>query len=103
MGVNYFRLVSLISIQYKITSKLLALRLPRVVETVVSVEQTAFVKGRQILDGPLLVNRLLDWRKSNIRYSIRYFLASCIKIGHNITRPHGRGTIREEKDDDSEN
>ena len=26
-------------------------------------EQTAFVKGRQILDGPLMVNELIQWYK----------------------------------------
>ncbi|GJR42636.1 RNA-directed DNA polymerase, eukaryota, reverse transcriptase zinc-binding domain protein [Tanacetum coccineum] len=44
-------------------SQLLALRLARVVDTVVSVEQTVFIKGHQILDGPLLVNELVDWYK----------------------------------------
>lgn len=63
MGVNDFLPISLIGIQYKIIAKLMALRLARVVETVVSVEQTDFIKGRQILDGPLLVNELLDWYK----------------------------------------
>ncbi|GKD78582.1 RNA-directed DNA polymerase, eukaryota, reverse transcriptase zinc-binding domain protein [Tanacetum coccineum] len=59
MVVNDFRPISLIRIQYKIIAKLLA----RVVDTVVSVEQTTFIKGRQILDGPLLVNELVDWYK----------------------------------------
>ncbi|GJV26891.1 RNA-directed DNA polymerase, eukaryota, reverse transcriptase zinc-binding domain protein [Tanacetum coccineum] len=63
MVVNDFRPISPIGIQYKIIAKLLALRLARVVDTVVSVEQTTFIKGRQILDDPLLVNELVDWYK----------------------------------------
>nr|GEX31625.1 RNA-directed DNA polymerase, eukaryota, reverse transcriptase zinc-binding domain protein [Tanacetum cinerariifolium] len=63
MVVNDFRPISLIEIQYKIIAKLLALRLARIVDTVVSVEHTAFIKGRQILNGPLLVNELVDWYK----------------------------------------
>lgn len=61
--VSDFRPISLIGVQYKIIAKLLALRLAKVIDKVVSPVQTAFIKGRQILDGPLLLNETIDWYK----------------------------------------
>ncbi|KAL4583477.1 hypothetical protein LXL04_008050 [Taraxacum kok-saghyz] len=61
LGINNYRPISLIRIQYKIVAKILALQLTKVVDSVVGDEQTAFVKGRQILDGPLMVNELVNW------------------------------------------
>ncbi|KAL4559868.1 hypothetical protein LXL04_032014 [Taraxacum kok-saghyz] len=63
MGVSDFRPISLIGIQYKIVAKVLAIRLAAVVDSVVGMEQTTFIKGRQILDGPLMVNELVQWFK----------------------------------------
>ncbi|GKE02211.1 putative RNA-directed DNA polymerase, partial [Tanacetum coccineum] len=59
MNVGDYRPISLIGIQYKIIAKVMALRLAKVVDSVVSMEQSAFIKGRQILDGPLMVNEIL--------------------------------------------
>nr|XP_043616324.1 uncharacterized protein LOC122588274 [Erigeron canadensis] len=59
-----FRPISLIGIQYKIIAKLIANRLALVINSVVSSEQSAFIKGRQILDGPLLLNEVIDWYKA---------------------------------------
>ncbi|GJW04159.1 RNA-directed DNA polymerase, eukaryota, reverse transcriptase zinc-binding domain protein, partial [Tanacetum coccineum] len=56
MVISDFRPISLIGAQYKIIAKVLANRLARVIDTVISQEQSAFVKHRQILDGPLMVN-----------------------------------------------
>nr|GEZ34182.1 RNA-directed DNA polymerase, eukaryota, reverse transcriptase zinc-binding domain protein [Tanacetum cinerariifolium] len=53
--VSDFRPISLIGAKYKIITKLLANRLAKVIDSVISREQTAFVKHRQILDGPLMV------------------------------------------------
>lgn len=44
-------------------AKVLVVRLASVVDSVVSSEQTAFIKGKQILDGPLMVNELVSWFK----------------------------------------
>jgi len=55
-----FRPISLVSSVYKILSKVLANRLRMVIGNVVSDSQSAFIKGRQILDGILIANELVD-------------------------------------------
>jgi len=55
-----FRPISLVSSVYKILSKVLANRLRLVVGNVVSDSQSAFIKGRQILDEILIANELVD-------------------------------------------
>lgn len=62
-SVKEYRLISLIRLQYKILSKLLANRLTNVIGSIVSPTQYAFVKGRQILDGSFMVNEIIDWCK----------------------------------------
>ncbi|GJW52228.1 RNA-directed DNA polymerase, eukaryota, reverse transcriptase zinc-binding domain protein [Tanacetum coccineum] len=61
MVVSDFRPISLIGAQYKIIAKILANRLAQVIDSVISREQTAFIKHRQILDGPLMVNEVIKW------------------------------------------
>lgn len=48
---------------YKIISKILSSRLENVLDMVVSCEQSTFIKDCQILDGPLMVNELVEWYK----------------------------------------
>ena len=59
--VKDFRPISLIGCQYKTVGKILANRLSVVIDELVSPEQSAFIKGRQILDGPLILNEVLSW------------------------------------------
>ncbi|GJT77168.1 RNA-directed DNA polymerase, eukaryota [Tanacetum coccineum] len=66
-SVKDFRPISLIGCQAKIIGKLLANRLAEVVSSVVGIEQSAFIKGRQILDGPLMLNEIVGWSKAKKR------------------------------------
>jgi len=58
--LNDFRPISLMGSMYKILSKVLANRLRSVIGSVVSDSQSAFIKGRQILDGILVANEVVD-------------------------------------------
>ncbi|GJS13387.1 RNA-directed DNA polymerase, eukaryota [Tanacetum coccineum] len=61
--VNDFRPISLIGCIYKVVTKVLANRLVSVIGDLVSDSQTAFVAGRQILDGPFILDEILNWCK----------------------------------------
>lgn len=58
--VTDYRPISLIGMQYKIIAKVLANRLAKVVDSVVNSEQSAFIKGHQILDGLIMLNEIID-------------------------------------------
>nr|GEX94408.1 transposon TX1 uncharacterized [Tanacetum cinerariifolium] len=57
LGFGDYRPISLIGCVYKVISKILANRLARVIDTVISPNQAALIAGRQILDD---VRRILD-------------------------------------------
>lgn len=65
--VTDFRPISLIGCQYKIIGKLLANRISMVIGECVRSEQTAFIKGRNILDGPLILNEVMEWYRKRKR------------------------------------
>jgi len=52
--------ISLVGCLYKVLAKVLANRLRNVIESVVSDSQSAFIKGKQILDGILIANEVVD-------------------------------------------
>jgi len=58
--LNDFRPISLVGSLYKILAKVLANRLRLVIGSVISEMQTTFVKNRQILDGILIPNEMVD-------------------------------------------
>ncbi|GJZ55134.1 RNA-directed DNA polymerase, eukaryota [Tanacetum coccineum] len=62
--VKDFRPISLIGSVYKIIAKILANRLVMVVGDLVNEIQSAFVADRQILDGPFILNELVQWCKA---------------------------------------
>ncbi|GKD88956.1 RNA-directed DNA polymerase, eukaryota, partial [Tanacetum coccineum] len=59
--VKDFRLISIIGCQYKIVGKILTNRLSSVIGSLVSKEQSAFIRGRQVLDGPMMLSEVIDW------------------------------------------
>nr|GEU30543.1 RNA-directed DNA polymerase, eukaryota [Tanacetum cinerariifolium] len=63
MFVNDYRPISLIGSVYKVVSKILVNRLSLVIEGIVSNTQSAFVADRKILDGPFILNEVLQWCK----------------------------------------
>ena len=58
--LNDFQPISLVGSLYKILAKVLANRLRSVIGSVVSESHSAFVKGKQILDGILIANEAVD-------------------------------------------
>jgi len=62
-SLNDYRHISLVGSLYKVLAKLLANRLWGVIGTVISDTQSAFVKGRQILDGIVVANEVVDETK----------------------------------------
>ncbi|GJS87974.1 putative reverse transcriptase domain-containing protein [Tanacetum coccineum] len=74
--VNDFRAISLIGCQCKIIGKLLANRLSTVIGSCTSTKQSTFIKGRNILDGPLILNEVMSWyqkRKKELMMFKVYF------------------------------
>lgn len=58
--LNQFRLISLIGGLYKIISKLLSLRMKVVLGTLVGDSQSAFLTDRNILDGVVILNEVVE-------------------------------------------
>jgi len=58
--LNDFRPISLVGSLYKILAKVLANILRMVIGSVISDSQSAFIKGRQILDGIWVANEIVD-------------------------------------------
>jgi len=57
------RPISLIGLLYKIIAKLLALRIKKVVGVCIDDTQSAYIEGRNILEGPFVINELCSWAK----------------------------------------
>nr|GEW11130.1 RNA-directed DNA polymerase, eukaryota [Tanacetum cinerariifolium] len=68
--VKEFRPISLIGSIYKIIAKILVNRLVGVLGDIVNEVQSAFIAERQILDGPFILNEVLQWCKLKKKQSL---------------------------------
>ncbi|XP_035837072.1 uncharacterized protein LOC118484992 [Helianthus annuus] len=71
VGMKEYRPINLIGVISKTISKILANRLKLVIGTIISENQTTFLKGMYILDSPLILNELIAWMK---KYNKKAFL-----------------------------
>ncbi|GKA59975.1 RNA-directed DNA polymerase, eukaryota [Tanacetum coccineum] len=68
--VKDFRPISLIGSLYKIIAKILANRLVGVLGDLVNEVQSAFVADRQILDGPFILDEVLQWCRRKKKHAL---------------------------------
>jgi hypothetical protein len=62
-----FRPISLLGSLYKLLSKVLARRLGKVMNSIISKNQSAFIKGRHLADGVVVANEVVDLAKRSKR------------------------------------
>ncbi|GKV44765.1 hypothetical protein SLEP1_g51921 [Rubroshorea leprosula] len=70
--IEEYRLISLIGAVYKIFAKLLANRLKKVLDQVIGKQQMAFISGRQLMDGVVIANEVVDEAKKKKRKSFLF-------------------------------
>lgn len=58
-----YRPISLIGCLYKIIAKSLAFKLNQVIRTVISIEESTYIAGRNILEGPIIINEIYYWAR----------------------------------------
>ena len=61
--VKEFRPISLLGSLYKLLSKVLVARLAKVMNPIISTSQSAFLKGRHLVEGVFIVNEVVDLAK----------------------------------------
>ncbi|GKV44689.1 hypothetical protein SLEP1_g51849 [Rubroshorea leprosula] len=67
--IEDYRPISLLGAMYKILAKLLANRLKEVLEGVIGEQQMAFIRGRQLMDGVVIANEMIDEAKKKKKKS----------------------------------
>lgn len=74
-----FRPISLIGGVYKIISKVLSIRLNKVLKTIISDNQSAFIRGKQLLDSVVTLNEVIEdtklIKKKCIKFKIDFMKA----------------------------
>jgi len=65
--LTYYRHISLLGYLYKLVAKVLAVRLTGVMNSIISSTQSTFLKGRNLVDGVLVVNEIVDLAKKTNR------------------------------------
>ncbi|XP_024640483.1 uncharacterized protein [Medicago truncatula] len=58
-----YRPISLLGCLYKLVAKVLARRLAKVMNPIISLNQSAFLKGRNLVDGVMAINEIVDFAK----------------------------------------
>ncbi|GKD05695.1 RNA-directed DNA polymerase, eukaryota [Tanacetum coccineum] len=71
-SVKDFCPVSLIGCQYQNVGKILAKRLSSVIGNLISTKQSAFIHGRQILDGTMILNEVMSWCKVKMKKAMGF-------------------------------
>ncbi|GJW27992.1 RNA-directed DNA polymerase, eukaryota [Tanacetum coccineum] len=70
--VKDFRPIILIGSIYKIIAKILTNRLVGVLGGIINEVQSAFIKDRQILDGPFILNEVMSWCKRKKKQTLLF-------------------------------
>lgn len=63
--LHELRLICIIGCLYRIISKMLVARIKKVIRSLISSCQLTFIHKRQILDGVLAINEVVDFAKRN--------------------------------------
>ncbi|MCH80987.1 LINE-1 reverse transcriptase like [Trifolium medium] len=64
-SLSEFRPISLLGCLYKLVSKVLAARLAKVIGSLILKTQSAFIKGRSLVEGVVAVNEIIDFAKKS--------------------------------------
>ncbi|GKU94470.1 hypothetical protein SLEP1_g7966 [Rubroshorea leprosula] len=70
--IEDYRAISLSRVMYKILAKLLANRLRKVLEKIIGEQQMAFIEGRQLMDGVVIANEVIDEGKRKRKKSFLF-------------------------------
>ncbi|GKV48452.1 hypothetical protein SLEP1_g55265 [Rubroshorea leprosula] len=70
--IEDYRPISLIGVMYKILAKLLANRLRKVLDKIIGEQQMAFIEGRQMMDGVVIANEVIDEAKRKRKKSFLF-------------------------------
>ncbi|GKU89787.1 hypothetical protein SLEP1_g3881 [Rubroshorea leprosula] len=78
--IEDYRPISLIGVMYKILAKLLANRLRKVLDKIIGEQQMAFIEGRQLMDGVVIANEVIDEAKrKRKKITWRNWIKECLQ------------------------